>query len=211
LPPKLVAGIFPQGVEIIPTPVPSIEAPEPVLLNTWKHHAGVLRFRIRETIAAGVSGLEMLAHEMVVIGAELMDLYTGALDPGAIGRQVIAQLQSSGHFELPAYRSWIKESLGYAVLALDDGCEWVLRLGSETGRYIHIHPGRWAPGTCRVRANVLKTAAMALAYCGIKGSDPTDIKVVNQVRQKYLALAPLGRDLRGDQGIGTIIELLRQE
>jgi hypothetical protein len=60
-----------------------------------------------------------------------------------------------------------------------------------------------------VRANVLKTAVMALAFVGIKGGDALDLSIVNVVRQKYLELAPLGRDLSGDQGIGAVIDLLK--
>ena len=36
--------------------------------------------------------------------------------------------------------------------------------GDENGRHVHVHPGRWTTNTCRVRANVLKTAVVALAY-----------------------------------------------
>jgi hypothetical protein len=83
----------------------------------------------------------------------------------------------------------------------------VLRHGEEEGRYVHLHPGRWVPQTRRVRANVLKTAVLALAWVGVHGGDPLDLAVLNRVRQQYLGLAPVGR-LLPEQGLGEAIALL---
>jgi hypothetical protein len=63
--------------------------------------------------------------------------------------------------------------------------------------------------TCRVNANVLKTAVMALAYAAVRGGDPLDVALVNCVRRDYLGLAPLGRDLANDRGVGQVIHVLR--
>lgn len=186
------------------------EPPAPVLLNVWKHHAGALRGRIREAIAAGPAGLDALASQLTVVGADLMDLYLGDLSPGRIGELLLGRLRAAGHFELPAYRDWIAEGGGYRVLDLDeDGSRWVLRLGDAADRYVHVHPARWAPLTCRVRANLLKTAVMALAYAGVHGGDPMDRALVNDVRRRYLGLAPIGRELPGGQGWGTLVGRLR--
>lgn len=70
---------------------------------------------------------------------------------------------------------------------------------------------RWAPQTCRVRANVLKTAVMVLAHTGIHGGDPTDRAIVNAVRGQFLGLAPLGRDVSGAEGLGALMKVLRGE
>ncbi len=48
-------------------------AREPVLPNTWKHHAGFLRTAISRAVADGAEGLAPLACGMLVIGADLMD------------------------------------------------------------------------------------------------------------------------------------------
>ena len=48
------------------------DVPAPVLFNTWKHHAGVLRQRIAEYVRRGPLSLPTLAHELVVIGAKLI-------------------------------------------------------------------------------------------------------------------------------------------
>jgi hypothetical protein len=92
---------------------------------------------------------------------------------------------------------------------LSDGSRWVLRLGNEPDRYVHIHPGRYADNTRRVRANVLKTAALALAYVGVHGGRPSERAVVDAVRRQYLTLAPIGQELNDDQGLGAIIQLLK--
>jgi hypothetical protein len=203
-----VAGFF-GDIAILTEDCILVEAPPPVLLNSWKHHAGMLKLRVRDAIVEGEPSLDPLARKMVVIGSELMDLYAGPLTPGEIAAEVVAGLSRADHLEASAYRAWLKTAGGYAMLPLSDGCEWVLRGGDESDRYVHIHPGRWTPRTCRVRANVLKTAVMALAFTGIRGGNPLDVSVVNEVRRQYLGLAPLGRNLSGDQGIGSIIDLLR--
>jgi len=183
------------------------DAPAPVLLNTWKHHAGALRERIDAAVRAG--DLQALADGIVVIGTELMDLYLGALAPAEIGRQVVNQLAAENRLALDTYRSWLRVGGGYCLVDLADGCRWVLRLGEETDRYVHVHPGRYARHTRRVRANVLKTAVMILAHTGLHGSDPHDLALVNAIRQRYLALAPIGKELKGDQGLGAVIALLQ--
>jgi hypothetical protein len=180
-----------------------------LLLNTWKHHAGALRMRIRQASVGGDAALDELAKQMVVIGTELMDLYHGQFTPRELGEKLIAKLNDDGLLGLARFSPWVKEAGGYRVLTLDDDSRWVLRLGDESGLYVHAHPGRWAPRTCRVRANVLKTAAIVLAHVGVHGGQPQDLKLVNEIRTRYLGLAPLGRMLKDDQGIGEIIELLR--
>lgn len=178
----------------------------PVLLNTWKHHAGTLRERI--AACNNNDQLGLLASRLVKIGAELMDLYTGALPPAAIAEKVIALLESDGRLALCEYRPWVAEAGGYRTVTLaEDQSQWVLRLGEETGRYVHIHPGRWAPNTRRVRANVLKTAVMVLAHARVHGGDARDIRLINTVRQKYLSLSPM-RSIEGEQGLGAVLSVL---
>jgi hypothetical protein len=183
------------------------EATPPVLLNTWKHHASALRRRIKETTQAGE--LPALAGELVVIGNELMDLYLGALTPAEIGDEIIGRLSADKTLPLDAYRAWIQAGGGYRLVDLSDTSRWVLRLGDEADCYVHVHPGRYSPKTRRVRANVLKTAVMVLAYVAVHGGDPMDVALVNSVRRQYLALAPIGKDLAGDQGLGGVIAILR--
>lgn len=182
------------------------EAPAPVLFNTWKHHAGFLRQRIAGCAGRAEPALGELAGELVVVGTTQMDLYVGVSPPAEIGQLILAQLGRDGVLEPAAYHDWVEQGGGYRVVTLPDDCNWVLRAGEENGRYVHVHPGRWAPQTRRVRANVLRTAVLALAAAG--GGDPLELANINRVRRDFLGLAPIGK-LRGEQGLSEVIELLR--
>jgi hypothetical protein len=183
--------------------------PEPVLFNPWKHHAAFLRERVREASRGGHDAVAALARELVVMGTKLMDLYTGDLSPAEIAGRVAADLRSAGTLEEEPFRAWVEAGGGYRVVPLPDGSQWVLRHAAEPGRYVHVHPARWAPRTLRVRANVLKTAVVALASAAASGGDPLDVALLNDVRARYLGLSPVGRLREGDQGIGEVIDLLR--
>ncbi len=184
------------------------EVPEPVLFNSWKHHAGALRDLIARAATTGDAGLSQLRSRLIIIGHELMDLYLGAMAPYQIGEEVVRRLRDTGRLELDAYRRWLEPQDGFGVLTLDDGSRWVLRLGDETGRYVHLHPARWAPETRRVRANVLKTAILANTAALVRDQDPLDVGLINQVRQQYLDLSPVPA-VHGNQGLAPVIELLR--
>jgi hypothetical protein len=192
-----------------PQPESAFDVPPPVLFNPWKHHAGALRRRIAEAARAGPEGLAALAPQLLVIGTELMDLYTGALSPADIGAGVIAQLRADERLDPDVYRRWLGENRGYRVLTLpEDASAWVLRFGEDGGRYVHVHPGRWTPHTRRVRANVLKTAVMVLAQAAVSGADPLDMAIINRARREYLGLSPVPA-LADEGGLGAVIEELR--
>lgn len=168
--------------------------PHPVLLNTWKHHAGWIRSRIGQAVSAGTVGVDALPREMAVVGTRLMDLYTGSFTPKEIAEHVLEQLRTLGRLEYEPLARWLQGQGEYSMLDLPDGSKWTIRLGPSGGRYIHLHPGRWVPHTVRIRANTLKTAVMAQAHAGLTGCDPTDLAVVNEARRKYLNLLPLRQE-----------------
>jgi hypothetical protein len=184
------------------------EVPPPVLLNTWKHHAGALRQRIARSAREGEAALECLAQGLVMVGTDLMDLYVGSLVPMEIAQGVIAELARTRCLEPDLYQSWLESQGGYGMLSLAaDDSRWVLRRGDDV-RYVHVHQARWAPGTRRVRANVLKTAVMALPWAAISHGDPLNVRLINTMRRQNLDLSPIGR-LFGEDGIAAVIELLR--
>jgi hypothetical protein len=175
-----------------------------------KHHAGFLRDRIAQAVAGGTDGLHLLAEELVVVGTKLMDLYHGPFSPREIGENVMESLKNSDLDACDAFRAWIEGANGYRVIEFpEDTSKWVLRFGEESDRFVHVHPARYSPFSIRVRANVLITAVLALAFVKLHGGDPLSRSVVNAVRRDYLGLAPVGRDPSGDEGIGAVIELLR--
>jgi len=139
-----------------------------------------------------------------------MDLYHGPFSPREIGEKVLALLTRSGRDTPDAFREWVEAEAGYRVAEFpEDTSRWVLRTGNEGGRFVHLHPARWGPFTVRVRANVLTTAVLALAFARVHGGDPLDRKVVNAVRRDYLGLAPIRKSPPVDAGIGSVIELMR--
>jgi hypothetical protein len=183
------------------------EPPHPVLLNAWKHHAGWIRWRIGRAVAGGTAGVEALVKDMAVVGARLMDLYTGTLSPAEIGDHVISQLREADRLEFELLSSWLQAQGEYALIELPDSSRWTIRLGPADGRYLHLHPGRWAPNTMRVQANTLKSAVLAHAHALLTGRDPTDLATVNHARKQYLGLLPV-RELTGDGGLGAAIAAL---
>ncbi len=183
------------------------EPPHPVLLNTWKHHAGWIRWRIGQAVGAGSAGVDALPREMAVVGARLMDLYIGALTPAEIGGHVVTQLRAAGRLEFDPLSAWLQAQGEYTLIALPDASKWTIRLGPADGRYLHLHPGRWVPNTMRVQANTLKSAVMAHAHALLTGGDAKDLAVVNEARRKYLGLLPV-RELSGDGGLGAVIAVL---
>jgi hypothetical protein len=186
----------------------TLEVPAPILLNTWKHHAGAIREHTAVTISGGAEALERLPAQLRVIGTDLMDLYLGRLSASRIAAEVLRQVQGQTPLERTAYRSWLEKSGGFRLLAIaEDQSQWVLRLGEDEERFIHIHPGRGSPETRRVRANVLKTAILVLAHAGVHGGDPLDLKLIDSIRPR-LELPPVGK-LAADGGLAEVIQLLR--
>lgn len=182
--------------------------PHPFLLNTWKHHAGWIRWRVTQAVSEGREAVEILPVEMAVVGSRLMDLYTGPFTPEGIAVTLGDQLRVAGRFEYAPLREWLEGQGEYALLELPDGSKWTIRLGPADGRYIHLHPGRWVPNTMRVNANTLKSAVMAYALAALVGGNPADLAVLNEARRKYLGFLPV-RELTGDGGLGAVIEVLR--
>lgn len=182
--------------------------PHPALLNTWKHHAGWLRWRVGRAVSGGPAGVSELAGELVVIGTRLMDLYMGALTPAALARESLARLAADGLATFDSLSAKLAEQDGYSMLTLSDGSAWAVRLGPADGRFVHLHPGRWATHTMRVQANTLKSAVMAHAVAALDGRDAADLDVVNEARRTYLGLLPV-RQLDADGGLGAVIAALR--
>jgi len=138
-----------------------------------------------------------------------MDLYHGPLSPREIADAVMAELVSARRETPGEFRKWVEAVGGYRVIEFpEDTSRWVLRAG-DGERFVHVHPARYSPHTVRVRAPVLATAVLALAYAGLHGGDPASRPVVNAVRREYLGLPPVGRDPSSAEGIGAVIELLR--
>src|SRR5262245_20891377 len=180
-----------------------------VLFNCWKHHAGFLRERIADA-ARQLLTLNQLSDQLVVVGSELMDLYHGPHSPVQIAKELTERLQAQGNYGQDVFEAWVRANKGYRLESISDGSIWTLRSALDDDRYIHIHPGRHAPNTLRVRANVLKTAVLVLAEAAQRGGSPLDLHRINQVRARYLRLENV-YDLSASQSIKKLIELLKPQ
>jgi hypothetical protein len=183
-----------------------IPPPPPALFHGWKHHARFLCAHIRRLGAGGPDALSRLPADLLAIGGSQMDLYLGPLTPAAIAGALIDQLAAADRLHPQRYRAALADSGGYLVADLADRSRWVLRWGDQPGRYVHIHPARYAPQTLRVRAPVLKTALAALAWAAAHGV-PLDLDAVNAARAALLGWQPL-KALDAEAGCGALLDEL---
>jgi hypothetical protein len=181
--------------------------PPPISLNCWKHHTGFIKKQIKSS--SRKSDLEKLKKFMLKIGESQMDLYYGECSPNEISEQIIKQLEKKNHLSAESYNYWLYQNeTDYQTLTISDKSVWILRLGDDKGRYVHIHPGRYSPYTRRVKAITLKTAILTLCYEKISGTKTDTKETVNYLREKYLNQHPL-KEISGDCGIGRLLSLLQ--
>jgi hypothetical protein len=181
--------------------------PAPLLMNCWKHHAGVVRRRIDEAVEGGEQGVRALPRQLLLIGEGLMDLYLGALSPRQIALETRTHLEQRGVARSRAFRLWLQAAEGYRTIELSDTSRWVLRESPLPDRPQHIHPARYSPLTVRARANLLKSAIATLAWAGLLGLEPLQVATVNEARRELLELSPIGKMSRR-AGLGELLHLL---
>lgn len=156
-----------------------------IQLNALKHH---IRAIIR--LIAGCPVPE-LPQRLKVLGNSQMDLYLGALEEEDISREVLQALTALDIHTEQQYRDWLELHHHYRSITLSDSSVWILRLGKESDRYIHLHPGRYSPATVRVKAAVLKTAIATWAYLKNGLISEVNDHTLNRVRKEVLDLPPL--------------------
>ena len=138
-----------------------------------------------------------------------MDLYLGSLNPGQISNEIISNVKNFGVYTYIKYSKWLSEDgKHYKQIDLSDTSVWMLRLGNEKDRYIHIHPGRYSPFTMRVKATTLKTAIAVNVLAEGNKRKLSDLKHINEVRTLWLKLPPL-KTL--SSGTGKILTLINQD
>lgn len=171
-----------------------------ILLNCWKHHAGFIREQIKLAI-----DVDQLAFNTRFIGEGLMDLYYGDINSHKICKMILAQLiPGINKFE---YMYWLKEEgKDFRMLKITDESVWVLRLGDDNEKYIHIHPARYSPFTLRVKGGSLKTAICAAVWKN-KDNGNIDLDVINKIRMTYLGLSPV-KSIASVPALNKIVDLL---
>jgi hypothetical protein len=164
--------------------------PKPILFNFWKHHMHFLLSEIKKNQDSG--NTEFLKAQMKKIGNSTTDLYTGSMDIKEICAYCIAKLKKMHRYRKDTYLKWLLSyAENYQLIDLPDGSVWILKIGIEEGRHIHIHPGRNVPHTIRVKANILKTAYLTNLFAVGNNISPLDIELINRSRREILGLSPI--------------------
>jgi hypothetical protein len=180
---------------------------EPILLNIFKHHTEFISYYIDQK-SGGNDSYENIADELKYIGNSLTDLYYGPLSPLEISGEIIELLKSEKSLTINRYKKFLAvEGSNYRIIELSDTSKWVLRLGLDSQRFVHIHPGKHTPYTTRVRALTLKSAILFCIYIKRENKYIYDLSILNYVRTEYLKASPQ-KKLSWDYGVGRTISLL---
>jgi hypothetical protein len=164
--------------------------PKPFLFNFWKHHFLFLLNEIRTS--EPVVEAEALRSIMKKIGNSTTDLYTGSMSIPEISEFCKRKLMENSRLEKDTYLKWIKQDPeSYREMLFPDQSVWILKIGIENERHIHIHPGRNVLHTVRVKANILKTAYLANLFAYKYQKSTMDIDLINLLRSDVLELSPI--------------------
>jgi len=180
--------------------------PLPINFNCWKHHAGFIKKQIESV--RKIKDLDQLKAYLLKIGESQMDLYFGKYSSLEISGYILQALHQKKIFSPRQYQDWIsKEGKNYQLVELKDKSIWTLRLGENSERYVHIHPGRYSPRTVRVKATTLKTAIFVLCFERVGKIKTIHTETVNKIRKKYLDEPPL-KSFSTASGLGRLLDLL---
>ncbi|WP_181885269.1 hypothetical protein [Pontibacter diazotrophicus] len=185
----------------------SAQLPAPILFHPLKHHLSFIKAFVEHSTATPEAELKAA---LLTIGGSQLDLYTGPLSPLQIATEVLQYLQERHLQQSDVYQEFLNTAgTGYRLVPLSDGTDWVMRWGVVEGRYVHLHPARYARYTLRVKANVLKTAiAAVIAASRCAENAVMDTPFINQVRAEWLAMPPV-KDLSLSEGLSSMIALIK--
>jgi hypothetical protein len=180
----------------------------PFNLNCWKHHAGFIAKQIKKN--KNEEELKNISSLLLKLGESRMDLYLGKLEPFELTEFIRKFLKKHKVFEYESYKKWLfSEGKEYRLITLPDKSTWTLRMGNQKENYIHIHPGRYSANTIRVRALTLKTAICVLAIANIYKISTFELKLINDVRKKFLKAAPV-KSITSNSGLGRLLTILKK-
>lgn len=140
-------------------------------------------------------------EEMLQIGNNLIDFYTGTPTVEQICNEVLEFFNRKNILSRDAFLKWL-EDYEWKKIRLSDGSDWLIKKGNDPERYIHIHPAKYSDHSIRIRATTLKTV-LALQVQGIHPQNQlrTDLEAVNMVRKNLLNLSPIKSLHSADSGI----------
>ncbi len=168
------------------------DIPVPVRFNPFKHHRKYIL-----DLLEGASP-EMIISQLDLLCNNYIDIYTGVMMPGDIGKAVISILKSNHALQKDDFTRWVVLRNGYRKIKLEDHSEWVVRKSIDPERYIHIHPARTGPFTIRFKGSSLKTA-FELKTSLRDREEILSLENVNRIRMQ-IGLSPV-KKLERNRGI----------
>ncbi|HPF52291.1 MAG TPA: hypothetical protein PK335_11985 [Draconibacterium sp.] len=174
------------------------EIPAPIMFSPLKHHLYFLQEEIKRW--KSISWLEV-QEELLLIGKNLIDFYTGSMTVNQIGTEVLEFLGQRNLLNYDAFLTWLQAPKWKKIILSDDS-EWLMKIGNDEKRFIHIHPAKFSKHSIRVRATTLKTV-LALQIQGIKpcNKSKTNLENINSIRKNRLGLSPIKSLHAADSGI----------
>ena len=155
-------------------------------MNLLKHHGLYLKSFIESWAATGSFPDKGVFSK---IGGSQMDLYLGCLQPNEIFQELSLQLRQKKIYFRNDFIHWISPK-DFQILSCSDGSRWILRLKREDpDTFVHLHPARHSPFSCRIKANTLKTTVLAAIFFKINHQLP-DKTNLNKLRTEHLSLSP---------------------
>lgn len=177
--------------------------PEPITFNPLKHHLNFIKHKIK--VWHKLEGMEV-EKELLTIGNNLLDLYTGELNVMEICKEIQKYFTKNHVSNQDEFIRWLKP-YEYKKIMLSDKSVWIIKQGDNPERFIHIHPGKNSVHTVRMRATTLKTAIAIKFNRRIQNNNaPLNLAEVNRVRIEYLSLSPV-KHLQPHKGISKVWQL----
>lgn len=174
-----------------------VDIPVPIRFNPLKHHRNFMLSTLTSRSPEEIKGL------LEPVCNNYNDVYTGALSPTAIGKEIIRILTKEKVLRKDDFDRWLKINNGYRKLSLEDGSEWIVRLGNEDERYIHLHPSRDGKHTVRFKGSSLKTVFL-MKTMQKDSAETITLERVNQARL-LVGLSPI-KKLDRNKGILNCFE-----
>ncbi|MCK3685085.1 hypothetical protein [Maribellus sp. YY47] len=172
------------------------EIPEPITFNPYKHHFRFLLGEIRNWNTP-----ETIKEKLLPIGNNLTDFYLGKLDITEICSECKEFFTSQNRISFESFSQWMGGS-EWKKIRLSDGSDWLIKMGEQENRYIHLHPAKFSKHSIRVQATTLKTVlALVATQTPLSVSPGINLSAVNQRRAEILDLSPIKALHPADSGI----------
>uniref|UniRef100_UPI00321641D5 hypothetical protein n=1 Tax=uncultured Draconibacterium sp. TaxID=1573823 RepID=UPI00321641D5 len=175
-----------------------VEIPVPITFNPQKHH---FRFLLHEIEYWKSLELSEIKEELLLIGTNLIDFYTGTLSVQQVCDECIRYFKKNKISNRKQFLQWLNNAV-YKKITLSDQSEWLIKSGNSAKYFIHIHPAKYSKHTIRVRATTLKTViALLINSVSIQTATSKNLTAINSVRNKLLGLSPIKSARESNSGI----------